>query len=301
MIPNCFTRRTALILLSSTAALPLAAQDRPVVAADNYPLAYFAERLGSGNVEVLFLVPAKTDPSLWRPGISDIAAIQGADVIALNGADFSTWPTKASLPRSRTVDTSAGFADRLITTETLTHSHGESGEHSHLATASYTWLDFSLAMEQAKVLATAMARQIPEQASAIAARRDDLLSDLATLDARAATLAGNADIGPIIASHPRYQYFGAAYDLAISAVEWDAREAPSEAQWAALERLIAETGADLFIWEAEPSPAARERMSALGVIDVVFPPLANAPADGTFVELMGASLDRLEEAFRQAR
>ena len=90
MIPNCFTRRTALILLSSTAALPLAAQDRPVVAADNYPLAYFAERLGSGNVEVLFLVPAKTDPSLWRPGISDIAAIQGADVIALNGADFST-------------------------------------------------------------------------------------------------------------------------------------------------------------------------------------------------------------------
>ncbi|MDF1727819.1 MAG: zinc ABC transporter substrate-binding protein, partial [Sulfitobacter sp.] len=148
MTSLAITRRGALAFLLSAAAFPLAAQDRPVVATDNYPLAYFADRLGGGEVEVLFPVPEGTDPSFWRPGIADITAIQKADLIALNGAGFSTWSTKASLPRSRTLDTSAGFQDRLIRTDTVTHSHGEGGEHSHTATANYTWLDFTLAMEQ---------------------------------------------------------------------------------------------------------------------------------------------------------
>ncbi|MDP5085638.1 MAG: metal ABC transporter substrate-binding protein [Yoonia sp.] len=296
---HTFARRTVLGLICAVAAMPAAAQDRPVVAVANYPLAYFAERLGNGAVDVFFAVPADVDPSFWRPGISDIAAIQAADVIALNGAGFATWPTKASLPRSRTVDTSAGFADRLIKTETVTHSHGEGGEHSHTATASYTWLDFGLAMAQAQVLADAMTRQMPAQADEIAAQAEALLSDLAALDARAAVIGGAAAGKAVIAAHPRYQYFGAAYDLAISAVEWDAQAGPDEAQWAALEAMIADTGAGLFIWEAEPSAASRDRMARLGMIDVVFPPLANSPADGDFLGQMTASLDQLEAALQQ--
>jgi len=283
--------------LMSVAALPLAAQDRPVVATDNYPLAYFAQRLGGGAVDTLFLVPKETDPSFWRPGISDIAAIQGADVIALNGAGFSTWPTKASLPRSRTIDTSAAFTDRLIRTDTVTHSHGEGGQHSHEATASYTWLDFALAQEQATVLAGAMIRAFPDQEAAITQQSDALIADLTDLDTRADALSDLDGAGPIIASHPRYQYFGAAYDLDIAAVEWDANEEPTDEQWTALEAMIAETGAQFFIWEATPSPGAQDRLASLGVTDIVFPPLANTPAEGDFVEMMNASLALMESAF----
>ena len=87
----------ALTLLAGTAA----AADKPVIAAVNYPLAYFAERLGGDAVEVLFPVPADRDPAFWRPKLAEIAAIQQADVIALNGAGYAGWTTKASLPRSR--------------------------------------------------------------------------------------------------------------------------------------------------------------------------------------------------------
>jgi zinc transport system substrate-binding protein len=293
-------RRQMLAMLLSAAAFPLAAQDRPVVATDNYPLAYFAQRLGGGEVDVVFPVPDGIDPSFWRPGISDITAIQKADLIALNGAGFSTWPTKASLPRSRTVDTSAGFQDRLIKTETVTHSHGEGGQHSHTATANYTWLDFSLAMEQAKVLADAMIRQMPERASQIETQREALLADLTGLDTRAADLGAEAADLSMIASHPRYQYFASAYGLTISSVEWDAQEEPTKAQWTAFEKLQAETGARLFIWEAEPSVSSRERMSTLGLVNVVFPPLATTPTEGDFLDLMIATLERLKEAIGQA-
>lgn len=291
-------RRAVLGALMSFAALPLAAQNRAVVATDNYPLAYFAQRLGGGGVDTLFLAPADADPSFWRPGISDIAAIQGADVIALNGAGFSTWPTKASLPRSRTIDTSAGFADKLIRTDTVTHSHGDGGEHSHEATASYTWLDLALAQEQAAALASAMIRVMPDQETSILRESDALMADLSALDSRAAALSELAEAAPLIASHPRYQYFGAAYDLDIAAVEWDAKEEPTDEQWSALETMIADTGAQYFIWEATPSPAAQERMSSLGVTDIVFPPLANTPPEGGFVENMDASIAKLESVFK---
>lgn len=296
---NTLCRRSILGMFLSVAAMPLAAQDRPVVATDNYPLAYFADRLGGGAVDTVFLVPAGTDPSFWRPGIADISAIQSADVIALNGAGFSTWPTKASLPRSRTIDTSAGFGDRLIRTDTVTHSHGEGGEHSHAATASYTWLDFALAQEQVKVLADAMARQMPDKAASIARERDVLLAELDALDTRAMVLSDQPGAGPVIASHPRYHYFAAAYDLEITALEWDATEDPTDAQWATLETMIADTGARHFIWEAEPSAAAQRRMSALGLTDVVFSPLANTPAEGSFIDRMRGALDALESAFQE--
>ncbi len=295
---STFSRRATLGLMLSTVAMPVLAQERPVVAAANYPLAYFAERLGGGAADVLFPVPADADPSFWRPGIADIAAIQSADVIALNGAGFATWPTKASLPRSRTVNTSAGFSERLIKTDTVTHSHGDGGQHSHTDTASYTWLDFTLASEQAGTLADAMMRQMPDQADAIAANRDALLGDLAGLNTHAATVGATAGSTAIITSHPRYQYFGAAYGLDISAVDWDANEDPSAAQWAALEDTIAATGAAVFIWEAEPATASRERMATLGLTDVVFPPLANRPAEGDFLTLMETSLQQLEAVLR---
>ena len=46
---------------------------------------------------------------------------------------------------------SAGFADRYIEGETYTHSHGPGGDHEHGELAFTTWLDPTLAVEQARV------------------------------------------------------------------------------------------------------------------------------------------------------
>lgn len=296
MTTSDWMRGTIIAAAVAFPALPAAAQERPVVAAANYPLAYFAERLGEGVADVIFPIPADVDPSFWRPGISDIAAIQAADVIALNGAGFATWPTKASLPRSRTIDTSQAFSDRYIRTETVTHSHGDGGEHSHTATANYTWLDFSLAAEQAATLSEAMIRQMPDDAADIAENRDGLIADLAALDARAAAIGEGADGVKVITSHPRYQYFGAAYSLDTAALDWDANTEPTQDQWVELEALISSTGASLFVWEAQPTDASRERIALLGIEDVIFPPLANRTTDLGFLDQMTKSLDDLETA-----
>ena len=269
------------------------AQERPVVATVNYPLAWMADRLGGDAIEVLFPVPDGRDPSFWRPGLSDIAAIQQADLIALNGAGFATWTTRASLPRSRLVDTSAKLSAAFIATQSVSHSHGEDGAHSHTGTASYTWLDFELAAGQAEALAAAMQRRMPDLRNRVEERLPSLLADLTALDTQArdalATLQGTT----IIATHPRYQYFARAYGLDIAALEWEAGALPDEAQWQDLQDMVAETGASLLIWEAEPPQEAKERAAGMGLASIVFAPLATGPASGDFASVMRAQIEAL--------
>lgn len=283
----------ALVTLFALFASAATAADKPVVAAVNYPLAYFAERLGGDAVEVLFPVPAGRDPAFWRPSLADITAIQQADVIALNGAGYAAWTTKTSLPRSRLIDTSAPFKSDYIRTETITHSHGEDGEHSHEGVASHTWLNFSLAAKQAATLAAAMKRKLPDLASAIDAASPGLAKDLEGLNKAAQEAATALSGSTIITTHPRYQYLGAAYQLTIHSLEWEAGEAPTEAQWNELSALAARTGATILIWEADPPAAARARAKAIGLSDAVVPTYANRPEVGDFVSAMRKGLSDL--------
>ncbi|MGF1502321.1 MAG: metal ABC transporter substrate-binding protein [Paracoccaceae bacterium] len=282
-------------LAAAVAAAGARAEPEATVFAVNAPLAAFAERLGGDAVRVVFPVPEGRDPQFWRPTIAEISAAQRADLILLNGAGFAVWTTKASLPRARTVDTSRGFADRLIATETITHSHGPEGEHAHTGTAAFTWLDFAQAAIQAEAVADALARQLPEQAGEIEAARTALLDDLDRLDARAREIAAGLDGRVLIATHPRYQYFARAYGLRIESLEWEAGEAPSAAAWAEFDARVAETGAGLLLWETEPAPEAAAALAARGMVGAVFETGAGRGSEG-FVARMVRNLDRLAEA-----
>ena len=106
----------------------------------NYPLQYFAERIGGEHVEVSFPAPPDGDPAYWNPDPDSVAAYQQADLILLNGASYAKWVAIVTLPTSKLVDTSKGFRDRYIIIEgAVVHSHGPEGEHSHGETAFTTW------------------------------------------------------------------------------------------------------------------------------------------------------------------
>ncbi|MEJ6392649.1 metal ABC transporter substrate-binding protein [Gymnodinialimonas sp. 2305UL16-5] len=294
------SRRTLIGLtvaaVSSAIGGRVVAQQRLRIAAVNYPLAYFAERLAGDLADVTFNVPGDVDPSFWRPGIADITAIQSADLILLNGAGFADWTARTTLPRSRTVLTSAAFESDFIATETITHSHGEGGAHSHTGVANYVWLDFAQAALQAEAIATALIRRARADETAIADNLASLTRDLSALDAEAREIGGAAAEIPLIASHPRYQYFARAYGFDVAALDWDPHETIGEDQWAMLETLIAETGAQVFLWEAEPDAVALARVEDLGLQNAIFPPLANRPEEGDFLYAMSASLSELRQA-----
>ncbi|MEL6385057.1 MAG: metal ABC transporter substrate-binding protein, partial [Cyanobacteria bacterium J06626_18] len=229
-----------------------AAADQPLVYVANYPLQYFAERIGGEQIQVELPVPGDIDPAFWEPTADELAQLQEADLIILNGATYEKWLQTASLPQTKTVDTAEPFSDRWIAIkETVTHQHGPEGEHSHEGTAFTTWVDPTLAIEQAAVIRDRLSAEFPDQADVFAANFEALEDDLVAIDEQIETIvtASPQQDQPLVASHPVYDYFAERYGLNLQSVLWEPESFPEEEQWTELEAMLAEHPAAWMMWE----------------------------------------------------
>ena len=260
----------------------------------NYPLQYFAQRIGGEHVEVTFPAPRQVDPASWSPDGDTVAGFQSADRVLLNGARYAAWVGRASLRADRLVDTSAGFADRLIPIDgAATHQHGPAGSHSHGDVAFSVWLDPQLALEQARAIAASFAQARPRHADAFERGLAALESDLVALDARLSRAAETVGDDPVLFSHPVYSYLTARYGLRARSLHWEPDAEPDPAQWRELERLRADAPAAVMFWEATPLAATSARLAELGVESRVYSPCANVPADGDWLDVMRANAEAL--------
>ena len=212
------------ILLAVCSAPAVFAEDKLQIYTVNYPLAYFAERIGGDLATVTFPAPPGVDPAFWMPDAETIVAYQTADLILLNGAGYAKWTDKASLPRSRLVNTSKGFKDSYIqNADATSHSHGPGGEHAHGGVAFTTWLDLSQAAQQAEAIARASTRERPEAEERINRNLQSLRGDILKLDERITEITRMSPGRPLLASHPVYQYLARRYGLNLRSVMWGSR------------------------------------------------------------------------------
>lgn len=264
----------------------------------NYPLAYFAERIGDGSIDVVFPAPADEDPAYWSPAADVVADFQQADLVLLNGAGYASWIQRATLSPSSLVDTSAVFADELIPVDdTVTHSHGPGGDHSHEDTAFTTWLNMELASLQAHAVFNSLAGLHPQQETRFRERLGELKADLAELDWRLKHVAGRIGDSPLLFSHPVYQYLVEGYGLNGQSVHWEPQEMPDEDQWRELSGIVESHTAAYMIWEDPPRADTVSRLEAMGIGSVVFRPCGNRPATGDFLQAMLENVVALEQAF----
>ncbi len=272
-------------------------EKKPVVYVVNYPLKYFADRIGGQAVAVEFPAPAGRDPASWKPDATAVLGYQKADLILLNGAGYAKWVERATLPQAKLVDTSAKFRDRLIIVEdAVTHSHGPGGEHSHAGPASTTWLDLSLAVEHARAVKDAFVKLWPNEATTFDAGFAALEKDLVDLDKRFAAVALRQPDAPLLASHPVYQYLERRYKLNLKSLHWEPDEMPEEAMWTSLAEMLKDHPAKWMIWEGKPLEGSAEKLKALGVGSVVVSLGGNVPEKGDFLDLMRENLTSLEQA-----
>jgi zinc transport system substrate-binding protein len=266
------------------------------VVAVNDPLRYFAERIGGNLVQVEMPAPEGEDPAYWKPAPEDVARFQKADLILLNGAGYAGWVATATLPGSRTFDTSYAIRERFLEADSVTHSHGPQGAHSHGTTAFTTWLDVSLAVEQAAAVQEALARSLSGHESVLQSAFQNLEKDLAALDAGLKRLAVQHPSVPLLASHPVYQYAAHRYGWNLQSLHWEPDEEPGPEEWNRLKQIRAQHPAAVMLWEADPLPETAARLRQMGVEPVLFDPCGGASAERDFVKSMRANLDRLSRA-----
>ena len=267
-----------------------------VVYTVNYPLQYFAEAIGGDELEIVFPAPPDVDPADWTPDVDTLIDYQAADLILLNGAGYAEWTKGVYLARSRLVDTSASFKDRLIAEESdqVPHVHGPTGaEVQGAAVAFTTWLDLSLSRAQAEAVRDAMVARWPDHAAAFAQRHAVLDAELATLDAALSEALTPLRGIRVLASHPVYQYLGRRYGLDMTSVHWEPDLTPPPEEWAALDALLGQRAATVMLWEGEPTQETRVALQARGLRVAVFPTLSNRPPEEDFVSILRAAIDAL--------
>ena len=259
-MPRQFIALGAVVLLAGCVGQESSVEPAPSATGDdklevyvvNYPLHYFAERIGGEMVEVRFSAPPEIDPAFWSPDVDAVAAYQRADLILLNGADYAKWVEKVTLPASKIVDTSGAFQDRYIVIEnTVSHSHGPGGEHSHGETAFTTWLDLTLAIEHAKGIRDVFAKARPDGEEAFQEGFASLERDLLGLDESLRRLT-SGKTQPLLGSHPVYQYLARRYGLDLKSVHFEPDQVPDEKTWHELEHLLEGHAAKWMLWEGAP-------------------------------------------------
>ncbi len=286
-------------LLFTAHSLVYAKETKIKVFAVNYPLAYFAERIGGDFIEIYYPIPRDVDPAFWEPVTEEILKIQQMDLILFNGADYAKWTKKVSLPYSKQVNTSKGFKEKYIhIKEAVNHQHGPGGEHLHSGTAFTTWLDFSQSIAQAKVISEALVRKRPELKDTFERNYSGLEQDLAAIDRGFMSLTKNIGEKPLFASHPVYQYFVRRYQLNIQSVLWEPDVVPDQEQWRQLQSMLNLHEAKWMIWEGEPAEDTTSRLQAIGIKSVVFDPCANKPNEGDFLSVMQSNLKNLRTVFQ---
>ncbi|MCB1277452.1 metal ABC transporter substrate-binding protein [Prosthecobacter sp.] len=272
---------------------------KPQVLVANYPLQYFAQCIAGDAVEVRFLAPKDDDPAFWQPDDAAITAFQNADLILMNGATYSKWADKVTLPESKVVDTSAAFANTFIEiNDATTHSHGPGGAHSHSGTAFTTWVDFNQAAMQAQAVGEALTKLVPDAKDVIAKNTEALKDELESLDDRMSALSRRLVQHPLVASHPVYHYLARRYGLNLKSVLWEPETVPDDNAMNDLKSILAGHRARWMIWEGEPAKESVEKIAALGLKSVVFDPCGNVPDSGDFMTVMKANVEAMEKAFQ---
>jgi zinc transport system substrate-binding protein len=273
--------------------------DKLVIYTVNYPLKYFAERVGGDHVQVVFPVPTDEDPAYWMPDKKTISDYQKSDLILLNGAHYAKWIEKVTLPPSKMVNTSRKFRDQYIRLkQAVTHSHGPEGEHAHEDAAFTIWLDFSLAAKQAEAIERALSRKRPELKDTFQSNYAALEKDLMALDRDIEEIVGDKQGKPLVVSHPLYDYLTRRYGLNVKSVHWEPDETPGYLQWMELKRILKNYPAEWMIWEGEPLSESAEGLKSMGLSSIVFNPCGNVPDEGDFLSVMKKNVENLRRAFQ---
>lgn len=220
-------------------ALPVYAEEKPVVFVSIVPQKYFVEQLAGDAVEVEVMVLPGASPATYEPRPSQMARLARARVYYSIGVPFEA----AWLPRLRSVSpditlvaTDAGIAKRPI----AGHHHGEHGIHAavdHNAIADpHIWLSPPLVREQVAIIANSLQTLLPERAAEIDARHSDFNRRIDALNAELHQAFQGKEGLRFMVFHPSWGYFAHEYGLEQEAVELSGKS-PKPAQ---LAELVAE-------------------------------------------------------------
>jgi zinc transport system substrate-binding protein len=274
-----------------------------------YPLAYFAERVAGPYAEVIQLVPAGVEPHDYEPTPRDIAALQKADIIFLNGGSVDVALQKAAEASDRHSHQSLGYAVTNLPIDGLDSTNAESMR----TIDPHVWLDPILVKTIVHDIARGLiqaemykhnddsphAKEFETNAAAFVAKLTALDEDYRK--GLAACPAGNA----ALTSHDAFGYLSKRYTIPLLPISgMSPEEEPSPKRMAQLVRDASAQHVTTVFFETLASPKLAETLAdELDIRTDVLNPIEGLTqeqiaAGDDYLSLMRQNLAKLRSALR---
>lgn len=279
------------------------------VTASFYPMAYLAEEIGGEHVAVTNLTPAGAEPHDFEPSARDIARIEDADLLLLNGT-VEVWGERIVSQLESTNVRVLIAAEGLMTLEGAHDDHGEEEHHEedghteeeHEGLDPHVWLDPVRYGEQAERVAEALITLDPENEAAYRENLASFMARITALDTEYQTLLSRCVSEDIITTHTAFAYLAARYGLHQEAITGLTPEAePSASQLAEIAEFARTNEVTHIFFESAASPALAQTIaSEVGAQTLVLHPLEGLARGNNkdYFSVMRENLANLKVALR---
>lgn len=270
------------------------------VVASFYPVYYLASEIGGEQANVFNVTPAGGEPHEYEPTSGDMARIERARLLVLNGAGLEAWgeDVKAHADPARTivVEAGSGLATRRVAED------GEDIVDPHV------WLSPALAQRMAEKIEAGYAQADPAHAAYYEQNAAGLKERLAGLDEE--YRQGLADCGKkdIVTSHAAFGYLAAAYGLnQVAIAGLSPEEEPSPKALADIADFAKRKGVTHIFFESLISPKLSETIAnEIGAGTLVLDPIEGITAEESasgedYFTIMRRNLASLQTALQCAR
>lgn len=284
--------------------------DRPVVAAAFYPLAWATEQVAADHATVENLTTAGGEPHDSELSIQQTATVSDAALVVLESGFQPAVDAAVEQNASGEVLDAAEAVELRPAQEHDEEGHaaeegghdeeGHADEHDHGALDPHFWLDPLLMADLGDAVADRLSELDPDHADDYRANAEDLRSELAALDEEYTDGLTGCERDTVVVSHDAFGYLS-RYGVHLEPIVGVSPDAePTPATLAALRGLIRDEGITTVFTETLVSPKTAEALATeagveTGVLDPI-EGLSDETADEDYLSLMRANLTALQEA-----
>ena len=302
------TRPLALLLAACAALLGSACTDNQggdgrSVVASVYPLAFIAEQIAGGEIEVRTLTPPGGEPHDLELTPSHARSIVEAGLVLYVGGGFQPAVEDAVEQSDNGLDVldlvttiEAHEVEEASETETEHDEETEEDGHEHEGTDPHVWLDPTQAALIADSVLERLKAIAPEHGDLFDERHSDLKTSLEELDLEISSGLEKCDERTIVVAHEAFGYLVQRYDLEqIGIAGIDPEQEPSPQRMAEVARFVSENSiSTIYLERAVTREVGMTLAEETGANVSYLDPLEMEPEEGDYFSAMRANLETLQ-------
>jgi ABC-type Zn uptake system ZnuABC Zn-binding protein ZnuA len=266
-------------------------------------------QVAGGHIEVSVLLPVGSDPHSFQPAPQDLAAIEQADRVFINGfglEEFLGDLLEDTVDQAKIVEVSEGVSPLYFGESAEEHQAHEEEGHTHEGIDPHVWMSPLNVVVWAENIAAVLAELDPVHAGDYQANAQAYQVELVELHQWALAQFDSVpeDQRLLVSDHETFNYLADAYGLQLvgTLTGFSSLAESSAQELAALEDAINQLGLRAIFVSTTVPPGLAERVAEDTGVEVVRVYTGSlSEADGraaTYLELMRDTISQMVEALR---